>query len=134
MNNEKPLLRAPPVPCASCPYRKDVPSGIWAKSEYDKLPNYDGPTWTQSRAVFLCHQRDGSVCGGWLACHDPQELLALRFQGANVDPSVFEYKTTVPIFDSGQEARAHGLRDMAKPNQKAVKLIEGITKKIKRNR
>jgi hypothetical protein len=29
-------------PCASCPYRKDVPSGIWAAHEYTKLLAYDG--------------------------------------------------------------------------------------------
>ena len=24
-------------PCSSCPYRKDVPSGVWAHHEYEKL-------------------------------------------------------------------------------------------------
>jgi hypothetical protein len=31
-------------PCPSCPYRKDVPSGVWAPEEYDKLPAYDNDT------------------------------------------------------------------------------------------
>ena len=45
------------VPCGSCPYRRDVPSGIWEQHEYDKLPEYDGQTWEQNPALFLCHQR-----------------------------------------------------------------------------
>ena len=79
--------KAPPVPCGSCPYRKDVPSGIWAKSEYDKLPRYDGETWEQDPKAFMCHQRDGCLCGGWLACHSPRHLLALRLD-RDIDPSV----------------------------------------------
>lgn len=92
------------VPCGSCPYRRDVPSGIWEQHEYDKLPQYDGETWQQSPAVFLCHQRDGHLCSGWLACHGPEELLALRFPGA-AHPIAFSYKTDVPVFSSGDEAR-----------------------------
>ena len=61
-------VKAPRVLCASCPYRKDVPSGIWEQSEYDKLPKYDGETWEQAGALFMCHLRDGCLCGGWLAC------------------------------------------------------------------
>jgi hypothetical protein len=30
-----------PKPCESCPYRKDVPSGVWSEGEYRKLPQYD---------------------------------------------------------------------------------------------
>ena len=47
-----------PRPCDSCPYRQDVPSGIWAASEYAKLPAYDAPTCAQSARLFLCHQHD----------------------------------------------------------------------------
>lgn len=123
-----PLRKAPKVPCGSCPYRRDVPSGIWHKSEYDKLPQYDGPTWGQSPAAFLCHQKDGNLCGGWLACHGAGELLALRFPGA-CDPSAFEYVTTVPVFASGAEARAHGLHDIKAPGVKAHKMMAGIVRK-----
>lgn len=31
------------TPCASCPYRKDVPSGVWEASEYEKLRHGRGP-------------------------------------------------------------------------------------------
>ncbi len=121
-------LKAPPIPCGSCPYRRDVPSGIWAQSEYDKLPQYDGETWEQSPLVFLCHQRDGHICGGWLACHDPQHLLALRID-RDVDPSVFSYKTDVPVFSSGAEARAHGMREIARPGERARKMVMGLMRK-----
>lgn len=123
--------KAPPVPCGSCPYRKDVPSGIWAKNEYDKLPRYDGKTWEQAPEVFMCHQRDGCLCGGWLACHGPRELLALRFD-RNIDPSVLDYKTDVPVFESGAAARAHGIKDIKRPKAKARKMVAGLVKKIKR--
>lgn len=124
------MIKTAHVPCGSCPYRKDVPSGIWEKHEYDKLPGYDGPTWGQSIATFLCHQKDGNLCAGWLACHNPRELLALRID-RGVDPAVFDYKTKVPVFASGAEARAHGLRDLSKPGASAIKMIAGLVRKQK---
>lgn len=123
------MLKAPPIPCGSCPYRRDVPSGLWEQIEYDKLPRYDGETWEQSHAVFLCHQRDGCVCGGWLACHDPRKLLALRL-ARNVDPAVFDWTTDVPVFASGAEARDHGMRDIDRPKNRASKVISGLLRKI----
>lgn len=122
------ILKAPPVPCGSCPYRKDVPSGVWSKHEYDKLPGYDGPTWMQHPVLFMCHQRDGHLCGGWLACHGPQELLALRFPQP-LDPSVFDYQTDVPVFASGAAAREHGIKDIDNPGQAAKKMVAGLMRK-----
>lgn len=127
---EKERLQAPARPCASCPYRKDIPSGIWEQHEYDKLPEYDGPTWAQSPKLFLCHQRDGNICGGWLACHDPQELLALRFSAGDIDPKVFFYETDIPVFASGAEARAHGIRAIKRPGAKARRLIHAVARKL----
>lgn len=121
-------IKAPPVPCGSCPYRKDVPSGLWETHEYDKLPSYDGPTWAQNPAVFMCHQKDGRLCGGWLACHDPQELLALRI-ARNIDRSVFGYQTDVPVFASGAAARTHGVRQIRKPDPRARKMMRGIIRR-----
>lgn len=114
----------PASPCGSCPYRCDVPSGIWDRSEYDKLPGYDGKTWEQSPALFMCHQRDGRLCAGWLACHDTDHLLALRIN--SVDPGVFGYRSPVPVFGSGAEARDHGLAEIETPSAKAAKMIRGI--------
>lgn len=120
------LPSPPPVPCGSCPYRCDVPSGIWEADEYDKLPAYDGETFEQPLALFMCHQRDGRLCGGWLACHDKDHLLALRF--TQVDPSAYAYTTDVPVFASGAAAREHGLRDIDNPGPRALALMAGITK------
>ncbi|WP_354574206.1 DUF6283 family protein [Frigoribacterium sp. UYMn621] len=46
-------------PCASCPFRVNVPSGIWGPEEYEKLPRYDGDMVGQSPKAFACHQFDG---------------------------------------------------------------------------
>jgi hypothetical protein len=119
-------------PCASCPYRQDAPSGLWAEHEYDKLVSYDGDMTEQVFAnafgVFLCHQRDGHLCAGWVAGHGSENLLALRLD-QEVDPEVFGYETDVPVFSSGAEARAHGMRDIEKPGRKAVRLMVKLTEK-----
>jgi hypothetical protein len=114
------------APCKSCPYRKDVPSGVWAKQEYDKLPAYDEPMPFQPQALFMCHQQNGCLCSGWLASHGPGNLLAVRIgiRGTgSIDPSVERYTTKVPVFASGTEARAHGIRDIQQPDQKAQKAV-----------
>ena len=125
------MLKPPKVPCGSCPYRKDVEPGIWAAEEYAKLPLYDGETWEQSPALFMCHQRDGCLCGGWLMTHDREELLALRFHAARLDPSVWDYSPDVPVFNSGREAAAHGLSGISSPSPAAVKKIEGLRRQRK---
>lgn len=104
------------TPCGSCPYRCDVPSGIWVQDEYDKLLAYDpvGMAY-QDPHVFECHQRDGNLCAGWLACHGDSLALRLGLSFGDVDPSVIDYKTDVPVFGSGAEAREHGMRDIAAP-------------------
>jgi len=125
-------LTCAPRPCASCPYRQDAPSGLWEKQEYDKLPAYDGEIHEQALkgafAVFMCHQRDGRLCAGWVAAHGPENLLALRFD-REVDPSVFEYKTDTLVFSSGSEAHAHGIRDLENPNRKAQRLMNKLLDK-----
>ena len=59
-------------PCFGCPYRKDCPSGVWDKSEYQKLEAYDGETYEQPPEIFLCHDGDRTetLCRGWLDTHD----------------------------------------------------------------
>lgn len=119
-------------PCGSCPYRKDVPSGIWAQEEYDKLPAYDGPTAMQDPHAFMCHQRTGNLCAGWLACHGtygPTALIAVRLLSffGNVSDAVWDYVTDVPVFKSGAEAREHGMRDIDKPGMQARKLVTKLT-------
>ncbi len=119
-----------PRPCASCPYRRDVPSGIWAESEYDKLPKFDGTTTEQAAAgvfgVFLCHQADGHLCSGWVACHDMDENLAIRMDRDVDQQAVRTYTTDVPVFGSGAEAAEHGKRDIRHPSGKAMDTVGKI--------
>lgn len=126
------MLSVARSPCSSCPYRRDVPSGVWGENEYDKLPHYDGETWEQDMSLFMCHQRDGRLCAGWLACHGPGDLLALRFWADDVDPAVWRYRSDVPVFGSGAEAREHGIRDIENPGPEAQDLIDRLTKKLER--
>jgi Family of unknown function (DUF6283) len=130
-----------PRPCASCPFRRDVPSGVWSEEEYVKLLDYDGETWGQSPAVFYCHQQDGCVCSGWLAHRgDPTELLALRWGLASerLDPSCADYATDVPLFASGAEAAAHGMAEIEEPGEAArefvVKILRGRDSDARRNK
>ena len=122
-----------PAPCGSCPYRRDVPSGVWAREEYEKLPRYDGPTWAQDPGVFMCHRQDGRLCAGWVACHDRGELLAIRLGAASgsIRPEDVEeilgYETSVPVFASGAEAAEHGLRDLLDPGDEARRLVRKLT-------
>lgn len=115
------------TPCASCPYRANVPSGIWHPSEYQKLPLYDRDTFDQPTALFHCHQQDGTLCAGWVAVHG-YELLALRIgvSAGTVAADVFDYTTTVPLHPSGTAACAHGLADVAAPGGRARHTIEKL--------
>ena len=124
-----------PRPCESCPYRRDVPSGIWAAEEYSKLLRWDRPTSEQPMDVFMCHQQDGRVCAGWVGCHDGRELLGLRLavtmgsMAYGEFRKATEYTSPVPLFASGAEAAAHGLTDIQAPGENASRLIDKITAK-----
>jgi hypothetical protein len=110
-----------PRPCGTCPYRQDVPSGVWAAEEYAKLPAYDEETAGQPSGVFLCHQQNGKVCAGWAGCHDGRHMLSLRLAVAfgTMSPETAEavcsYVSPVPLWASGAEAAAHGLADIDAP-------------------
>lgn len=126
------------APCGSCPYRRDVPSGVWVEEEYAKLPPYDRPTGEQPIGVFFCHQQDGRVCAGWAGCHDMDENLALRFAVAGGTMSVEDseaikaYVSAVPLFSSGQEAADHGRAEIKAPSIDAVRTIQRLERKRRR--
>lgn len=124
-----------PRPCASCPYRRDVPSGVWAAEEYEKLRRYDEETMHQPPGVFLCHQVNGRVCAGWAGCHDGLQLLALRFTamhgaltGEDFNATI-DYVSPVPLFASGAEAADHGMAEIEMPGSRAVAAMTKITRK-----
>jgi hypothetical protein len=112
------------VPCGSCPYRRDVPAGIWEAHEYAKLPPYDNETWAQPPVLFYCHQNDGHLCAGWVGCHDTDHLLAMRFH--RVHPDTFDYVSPVPLFASGADAAAHGLAGVAAPDRRDRAAIQKL--------
>lgn len=125
-----------PRPCGSCPYRRDTPSGVWAVVEYSKLVNYDADTAYQPPDLFLCHQTSAEdtrarLCAGWVGCHG-EELLALRLAAARGElagadlEATFGYRSPVPLFGSGTDAAAHGVRDIADPDHDAREAIAKI--------
>lgn len=128
------LPRPSKAPCGTCPYRQDVPAGIWSADEYVTLPPYDGETWEQAanggHALFYCHQNDGKLCAGWVGCHDTQHLLAMRLH--RVHPSTYDYESPVPLFDSGAAAAAHGLSGVADPGPEAQAAIRKLLRKAGR--
>lgn len=129
-------VKRPLRPCGSCPYRKDVPSGVWSEDEYAKLPEYDKPTHEQPRAAFMCHQQDSRLCAGWAAVHDMDENMGLRLLSLVEQITLEEleatrdFTTTVPLFDSGAEAAEHGLREVRRPSDRARKTIAKLERRI----
>jgi hypothetical protein len=122
-----------PRPCPTCPYRKDVPSGIWDATEYNKLPLYDGETWEQPLGAFHCHSTPEQLCAGWVGCHDMDNALSVRLI-RDLDPAVYEYKSPVPLFSSGEEAAEHGLRDLENPSPEAEAVVDKLEKIIARRK
>lgn len=120
-------------PCGSCPYRIDVPSGVWAEEEYAKLEAYDGETFEQPMGMFMCHQQNGRLCSGWVGCHDMEESFALRIGARHLSDEVIEeirnFECSVPLFATGHEAAAHGRADIDCPGPAARKLIDKMTEK-----
>ncbi len=115
-------------PCGSCPYRRDVPAGIWAAEEYRRLADYDGETHEQRSAkLFLCHRKTGALCAGWIACHDTEHLMALRLHP--VDPTVHSYRSPVGVFGSGAEARDHGLSGLTRTDARARRVIRSLMRR-----
>jgi len=125
------------APCKSCPYRRDVPSGVWSEDEYDKLPVYDGEIHAQLAAkaggLFMCHQQDGRICAGWLGCHGAGNLLAIRLAAfyedddRALDDAVLTYRSPVPLFRSGAAAAAHGKRAIRRPGRRAQRMMARLT-------
>ena len=126
------------APCKTCPYRRDVPSGVWAAHEYDRLPAFDGEPVEQfvkgGTFLFGCHQNDGHLCAGWVATHGAQNLVALRLRAERIDPSVWSYTSPVPVFSSGQEACDHGKQDIENPSDAAVRAVTRLSRKVRLRR
>lgn len=118
-------------PCSACPYRQDVPSGVWAYAEYEKLRLYDEPTGAQPFAFFACHATPEHGCHGWAVVHTSRghayDLLALRLHGSPTVP-----EPGVLLFASGNEAADHGQADMENPSPAATETADRLLRKYRR--
>ncbi|WP_222596483.1 DUF6283 family protein [Nocardia neocaledoniensis] len=128
-----------PRPCVSCPYRRDVPSGVWELVEYEKLRAYAGDMGVQAPHLFQCHQTDAGsrvrrMCAGWVGCHGGGELLALRLAliQSRIGLRTFEqaqgHEPPVPLFTAGGEAAEHGQRDFDQPGLDAQLAIRKVAR------
>lgn len=119
-------------PCATCPYRKDTPPGIWDRSEYEKLPAWDGTEMHEmNTAVFMCHSAniggEKRACRGWLEVHSENKGVRINMITGRITMN----KTTptdVPLYDSGAQARRAGIRGVKRPSEKACSAIGKIVK------
>jgi hypothetical protein len=120
-------------PCSACPYRCDVPSGVWSHHEYEKLRDYDKPTGDQPFAYFACHATPEHLCNGWAVVHTNRgnefDLLALRLLGVTEEAT-----SNVALFASGNEAADHGQRDIEDPSDEALEAVAKLMKKYERLR
>jgi Family of unknown function (DUF6283) len=121
-------------PCGACPYRKDVPSGVWAAEEYEKLRPYDRPTPEQPFEGFSCHATPEYYCNGWVFCHTSRghayDLISLRFSPPSNWPEPSEHE----LFGSAAEAADHGQADAELPGEAALAAIERLSRRYGRIR
>lgn len=115
------------TPCVSCPYRCDVPAGLWDVIEYFKLLDYDEATGDQPTSTFLCHDadRDTVLCRGWWEVHG-EELLAVQLLQGHGCVEMPENECAVPCFPSGFDAAAHGLSGLDDPGIAACRMYEKL--------
>lgn len=114
-------------PCSSCPYRKDTPPGVWAREEYEKLPQYDAEF--SMPGIFLRHYSTASaslsVCRGWLEVHCNNIGVRMAQVTGKI---VVEDRTPTkfPLYDTGAEACRAGLRGICRPSKKALAMISKL--------
>ncbi len=132
----EPLYMAP-TPCTTCPYRRDTPSGIWDRIEYEKLPAYDERGFGGAPMVtFHCHQEaeigKPTVCRGWLSVHpDCIAVRMARFSGLITKEQMAEIpiKPDPALYSSGTQAMRAGIKGIKRPKAKAVAAIRKLVKR-----
>lgn len=128
-------LVCPPFPCNTCPYRRDTPAGIWHPSEYTKLAEYDDdpPGENVPLATFHCHQEKitgrPTVCRGWLAVHGDIPAVRLAVIRGEIPAEEVNRPVRVPLYGSGREACAAGLRGVRRPGREARAAISRLAKR-----
>lgn len=118
--------------CSACPYRKDVPSGVWAHEEYDKLRDYDNITPEQPFNGFACHATPEYFCHGWAVVHTSRgseyDLIALRFRPCEIPEPSTEF------FESGNAAADHGQAEVEVPTEEAIRVMDKLERQHARIR
>lgn len=127
-------LHVAPLPCTTCPYRRDTPPGIWHPDEYAKLPLYDD---RPILAAFLCHQSTATgkptICRGWLSVHSESPAVRLALILGTVTPEQVYADVPVKLYASGTEAATAGMAGVEHPDASARTAIDRlITKGIAR--
>lgn len=68
----------PTTPCASCPYRRDVPVGVWHAENFERLLRADRDPIDGH--TFGCHLNDGTLCRGWLLDQRGRDVPSIRLR------------------------------------------------------
>ena len=124
----KPPFHVNPHPCSSCPYRKDVPSGIWAEHEYEKLRRFDeGNQFIPELATFLCHQTGATgvetLCRGWLTVHREAPACRLLAMSGRISWDELYREPVVELYASGNEAADAGQKAIRRPGRRAKRMV-----------
>src|SRR5262245_53386882 len=91
-------------PCSSCPYRQDVPGGVWDAEEYEKLAGFSAPF--PALAYFLCHQggtEHPQLCRGWLKVERDSVAVRLLLHTGQLTPAERDRPVTVALYPTGAE-------------------------------
>lgn len=128
-------MKVLPIPCQSCPYRVDCPSGVWHAEEYAKLAEYDEQPNGQVPALtlFLCHQTTAAgeeiACRGWLTVHQNSVAVRLAMLKGHVTPEQVYAPPTVTLHASGAAAQAAGVAKIKRPGKVAKMMIDKLVKR-----
>lgn len=126
-----------PEPCGTCPYRRDVPAGLWDASEYEKLPTfaegYDAGQGVPCLALFLCHQthrlgRD-TACRGWLSVERESLAVRLAVLTGRIAADEVWREVKAPLYESGREAAEAGLAGVEEPSLGARRAMARLQRK-----
>ena len=117
-------------PCLTCPYRLDVPSGVWSFEEYEKLRLFDEGSEMPCLSTFLCHQSTVAgqqiACKGWLMVHRDSVAVCLACLTGQVDAETCFEEPEAELHESGNAAADFGQRDLKRPKKKALKVIDKL--------
>ena len=127
---KEPLFCAP-GPCGSCPYRRDVPPGVWHPDEYEKLRGYD--EGGLALGIFLCHQTNATgretVCRGWLTVASDSIAVRLGLARGLLTTAMRDALVDVDLYPNGAEAAEAGMAGVDDPTPETRLMISRLIRK-----